>query len=89
MANHQIPNVCRFDVKDPFGNYGRCHRWVKTLQICIVFRFDQSVANTLLLNEFNYEARNFASELYDFFRIERHFEGTVKSSSLSCDVQLE
>ncbi|KAF1771486.1 hypothetical protein GCK72_003313 [Caenorhabditis remanei] len=50
---------CMFDGDDRFINYAGCHR------------FDQSIINLVLANQFWYDRRYYVSEIVDFFHINR------------------
>ncbi|CAD6190893.1 unnamed protein product [Caenorhabditis auriculariae] len=61
MAPRGATLGCSFK-NDRYAEYADCHR------------YDQSVVNLLAANSYQYERRNYVSEIVDFFDIERGFD---------------
>ncbi|WKY16512.1 hypothetical protein Q1695_001289 [Nippostrongylus brasiliensis] len=73
MGTNIIPNICDFNNNDLYGSFAACHR------------YDQSVINVLLADEYYYDRRYYTSEITDFFRIQRFLTRDVKNRELKCD----
>ncbi|EGT31872.1 hypothetical protein CAEBREN_20919 [Caenorhabditis brenneri] len=72
MAPRNADLGCNFPANDRFTSYAGCHR------------FDQSIINLVLANQFWYDRRYYVSEIVDFFHIERAGSPGDFDDKMSC-----
>ncbi|VDM74795.1 unnamed protein product [Strongylus vulgaris] len=72
MGTTIMPNICDFNQSDLYSSFAHCHR------------YDQSVVNVLLADAYHYDRHYYASEITDFFRIQRFVSRPAKNRELRC-----